>query len=330
MRTSLALALAGFLINACAAPAGTSPSPPPAAASSTASESPSLTMPAGPDTSTEPPAATTAPTGPLLPTTEPTGPSWTPRPAEALLLDSAVYVVVDRLNVRDRPTVDGKSLGIVERGDFLVIDGFGPFSHDGYAWYPAVLLAKAGEPPSVGVDLRGSDGVSGWIAVAKGSTKYVRQLRPRCPSAIDVGSLRTMLGSELLACFGSNALELTGTFGCGGCGGARLGSFEPGWLAYPSNYPLAVYPISDGAGGFGIRLPPGSTEAPPDGSVVRVRGHFDDPASATCSISVPDPLHPNAETLVAIPSEAARLLCAHQFVVEELEVLGTDPGFQLG
>src|SRR6185312_5696385 len=140
MRTSLALALACVLFAGCAAPAGSSSSPPPAAVSSAESAAPS-SIDAGPsETATEPPA----PTGPLLPTTEPTGPSWTPRPAEKLLLDSAVYAVVDKLNVRQRPTVSAKSLGLVHRGDFLLIDGYGPFSHDGYSWYPAVFLALAG------------------------------------------------------------------------------------------------------------------------------------------------------------------------------------------
>jgi hypothetical protein len=319
MRNSLASALICIPIVGCAAPAGTSPSPSTTATSSTASA----------QTTPESAGATIAPTGPLLPTTGPTGPSWTPRPAEALLLNSAVSVVVDKLNVRNRPSVESKSLGVVARGDFLLIDGYGPFSHDGYLWYPAVFLAKAGEPPSLGVDLRGSDGVRGWIAVGKGSTSYVKQLGPRCPSTIDLASLASMLGAELLACFGSNEIELTGTFGCGGCGGSRFGSWEPPWLAYPTSYPLAVYPVAGGGGAIGVRLPPGRTE-PPAGSVIRVRGHFDDPAAATCAISIPDPMHPNDETLVAIPTEAAQLVCAQQFVVENLEVLGTDPGFQTG
>jgi hypothetical protein len=316
MRISLAWALVGILIVGCAAPAASSEVSEPSAATATAE----ATL-----------ASSVAPTGPILQTTEPTGPSWTPRPAEPLLLNSAVYVVVDRLNVRERPTVDAKSLGVVERGDFLLIEGYGPFSHDGYAWYHAVFLAKAGEPPSLGVDLRHSDGIRGWIAVAKGSTKFVKELGPRCPAAIDVSSLGFMLGSELLACFGSNAIELTGTFGCGGCGGSTPESYEPIWLAHPMNYNfLSAYPIGDTIDQVVLHFPPSGPEAPPAASVIRVRGHFDDAVAATCQISVMDPLHPDPEHLVTIPSEAAQLVCAQQFVVETVEVLGTDPNFVFG
>jgi hypothetical protein len=319
MRRPLAWALASFLIVGCSEPAGTSPSPPTATGSSGASA-----VPASPETTTEP-------TGPILPTTGPTGPSWTPRPAEALLLNSAVYVLVDKLNVREKPTVDSKSLGVVARGDFLLVDVYGPFSHDGYTWYPAVFVASAGEPPVVGVDLSRSDGIRGWIAVAKGTLNYVQQLRPRCPATIDTASMQSMLGSELLACFGSNTIELTGTFGCGGCGGTTPGSYEPIWLAHPMNYNyLSVYPVGDRLGQFVLHFPPTMGEAPVAGSVIRVRGHFDDAAAATCQISVIDPLHPDPEHLVTIPSEAAQLVCAQQFVVEAVEVLGIDPGFVLG
>ena len=73
--------------------------------------------------------------------------------------NAAVAVLVDRLNMRDAPAVKARSLGIVEAGDFLLIDGYGPFSGDGYTWYHAIFLGKAGEPPEVGVDLVHSDGM---------------------------------------------------------------------------------------------------------------------------------------------------------------------------
>jgi hypothetical protein len=273
--------------------------------------------------------STPSPTGPVLPSAEPTGASWTPRPAEALLGDSLVSVVVDRLNLREKPTVDSESLGVVEKGDFLWIDS-SPFSHDGYSWYHAALVAPAGEPPGVGDKILGHD-KNGWIAVAKADSRYVKAFPPRCPATIDVSSVQSMLGSEKLACFGSNTIELTGTFGCGGCGGTGPGSYDPAWLVGPFNpFLLGPNPINGGSGSFGLRFAPAGPGAPTSGSVIRVRGHFDDPASATCAISVVDPLHPNGQNLVAIPSEAAQLYCAQQFVGESVEVLGTDPTFLLG
>jgi hypothetical protein len=140
-----------------------------------------------------------------------------------------------------------------------------------------------------------------------------------------------MLGAELLACFGSNPIEVTGTFGCSGCGGETFGVYEPSWLAYPLNGNfITPYPVTDRLGPFTVRFAPDGPEAPPAGSVVRVRGHFDDAAAGTCHISNVDPLRPDGDHLVAMSGGAARLLCSQQLVVEVLEVLGTDPGFIFG
>ena len=243
-----------------------------------------------------------------------------------------VYLLVERLNVRALPTTDSESLGIVHTGDFLVIDGYGPFERDGYSWYHATFLAEGGEPPvSSLVDVRGSDGVRGWIAAAKGSIPFVQRLRPRCPATIELRTVQHLLGSELLACFGPTTIELTGTFGCGGCGGASSGSFEPGWLIEPVNGNfLTEYPVTDHVGPFAMRFPPAGPQQPPEGSIIRVRGHFDDPAATSCAISIFDPNEPDSHDLVAIPSQAAELVCAQQFVVEEVDIVGTDPGFSFG
>lgn len=321
MRKPLAFTLLCLALAACAAPAGPSPAPTPGPASA----SPAASQPA------ETAVATTLPTVPLA-TAAPTGPSWTARPSSSLLLDSLVYVDVDRLNIREEPAVSAKSLGIVERGDFLHINDYGPFSNGGYTWYSAVFLAKAGEPPTDStVNVRYSDGVRGWIAVGPGDTSYVERLRPRCPATIDLASIEHLLGAELLQCFGGNTIELVGTFGCSGCGGIRPGAFEPEWLAHPLNMNLlTVYPVTDHVGPFVLHFPPGGAAAPTVASVIRVRGHFDDAAATSCAISVIDPLEPSGDRLVNIPEAAAKLACAQQFVVESVEMLGTDPGFIFG
>jgi len=156
-------------------------------------------------------------------------------------------------------------------------------------------------------------------------------MKPRCPSTIDLASVQYLLGAELLACFGSNTIEVSGTFGCGGCGGAAAGIFEPSWLAYPLNGNFVTsYPIGDQRGPFAVRFSPAGPERPPEGSIVRMRGHFNDDAAATCSISLINPLRPDGTDFVPIASAAARLVCAQEFVVEAVEVLGIDPGFEPG
>ena len=330
MRATLALVLAG-LVAACAAPTAPPSTTGMALASPVASGS---AGPAAAESGEPTTVASTPPSiGPGLPTTEPTGPSWTPRPAEALLVGSAVRVLVDRLNVRAKPTVNSKSLGIVTRDNVLVIDSAGPFANEGYSWHHAILVAKNGKLPGLSEDLDREDAVRGWIAVAKGSTDYVRKLRPRCPAAIDLAGIQNMLGSELLACFGSNTIELTGTFGCGGCGGYAPGLSEPNWLAgvFTGNW-LSIYPVEGHQLLVALLLhfPPGSVEAPAVASVIRVRGHFDDPAARTCEFSMVDPLRPMSDNLVPVDDGPAELACSQKFVVESYEVLGTDPGFPFG
>ena len=319
MRRTFALTLIGLVLAACG-PGSPSVVP--------GSEAPS--GPASTGISTTPPASV-APTGPVLPTGEPTGLSGTPQPPAALLVDSLVSANVDRLNIREEPSLDGKIVGLAVQGDFLYLDDESPYSNDGYTWYAATFLAKAGAPPGPSVDVRFTDGVRGWIAVGKGVTSYVERLAPRCPTVIDLEGVQNLLGSELLECFGGSSFELTGTFGCSGCGGARPGTFEPEWLANPLNFNfLTPYPVSDQLGPFVLHFPPDGPESPAAGSVVRIRGHVDDPAAATCAMSVIDPLEPSGESFVEVPAAVATLICAQHFVVESVEVLGTDPGFVFG
>ncbi len=315
VRSTFSLALIGLVLAACGpggaslAPGSEAPSGPPSATSSGV-------------------AATVAPTGPTLPTGEPTGLPGTPQPPAALLVDSLVSADVDRLNIREGPSLDAKIVGLAVQGDFLYIDDESPYSNDGYTWYAAAFLAKASEPPGPTADARFSDGVRGWVAVGKGDTSYVERLPPRCPTAIDLASVQHLVGSELVECFGDSSFELTGTFGCSGCGGARPGTFEPEWLAHPLNFNfLTPYPVGDNLGPFVLHFAPDGPQPPPAGSVIRIRGHVGDPAAATCAMSVIDPLEPSGETFVEVPTAVATLICAQHFVVESVEELGTDSGF---
>jgi hypothetical protein len=59
------------------------------------------------------------------------------------------------------------------------------------------------------------------------------------------------------------------------------------------------------------------------GQILRVTGHFNDPAASTCEMSGQPIDGP------AISPETAQLYCREQFVLDEYEVIGTDPDFQL-
>jgi hypothetical protein len=317
------LILAAMVLVGCSGP-GTSPNPgaPDASGGPQSSAPPEATVLPSPS-----PQATQA--GLATEPPQPTGPALS---TDALLLNSLVYVAVDRLNMRAKPSLDAKILDVVKQGDFLRIDEAGPYVEDGYIWYGAAFLANAGEPPNDStVEVRFSGGIVGYIAVGRQDASYVTRLGPRCPATVDLPSIQHLLGAELLACFGRTTLELRGTFGCGGCGGSFPGVFEPNWLANPMNFAfLSVTPAADRVGPFDLHFAPGGPEAPPAGSVIRVLGHFDDPAASTCTVSVIHPLHPAGEDLsaddfVAVPPEAANLACRQRFVVDSVEILGTDP-----
>ena len=66
---------------------------------------------------------------------------------------------------------------------------------------------------------------------------------------------------------------------------------------------------------------PNGPEAPEDGTIIRVTGHFDDAASAECEIAQGEP---DPQLVDQVQSE---LYCSTQFVVEGYEVLGTHPNW---
>ncbi len=134
---------------------------------------------------------------------------------------------------------------------------------------------------------------------------------------------------ERLACFGDRALTFEGTYGCGGgCGGTTAGDFAPKWLAFPSLFSVIreEWRINAPAIGLVLHFRPDSGLKPPeDGAIVRVTGHFSDPASTTCTMTRFD----LDQTLYVDPT-SAELYCREQFVADSFEVIGTDPEYPAG
>lgn len=63
--------------------------------------------------------------------------------------------------------------------------------------------------------------------------------------------------------------------------------------------------------------PPGGPSVQPRGTIVRVTGHFDDPAAAGCVIRTTA-----YQSTWVVWTGAAELLCREQFVVTEIEKTG--------
>lgn len=298
-RRSLALIATALVFTACAAPAAResqAPSDTPAAtASASASATAVPTLSATPELSVTPElSATPAPTLAFEP------------PDDILPPNSIVVTVVDGLQLRDGPGLDADVTGLARTGDqFRVYQFYGPVVRDGLDWY-WLFSATAGD-------------LSAWAAAGSGAERYLEVVAPTCPSGDpDLATLIGVAEWDRLACFGDRSLTLEGTFGCGGCGGAWVGAFEPQWLAYP----ITGHYLNQADFGAALQLrvaPDSGLEVPGEASIVRVTGHFSDPTSTSCRITTGDPM--------AVDPTVAELYCREQFVVDSFEVLGIDPDF---
>jgi Bacterial SH3 domain len=219
-------------------------------------------------------------------------------PAGILPPNSRAVVTLDGLRVRQRPGLNETVLDTLPAGTVVEVDGWGPKVVDGIDWY----------------DVSYDDHPPGYAAVGAGEIRYLELLPSRCIAGEpDLAALKRLTAWEQLACFGKRSLTVTGTYGCI-CGlyYPADANFEPSWLAGAS---LAWF------GEVTLRLPPeAGLHFPPLGSILRVTGHFSDPASTACVLkgayggAGPDP-------------RIAELYCREQFVVDAYEIIGTDPDF---
>ena len=247
------------------------------------------------------------------------------RIAGPYLPSTGVRVIVDGLRIREDSSTDAGILAGLDSGDVIVLDSL-PRLIDGRVWYYASRVARDGEMPDRLP--RTDDRQYGWVAVRDGTNDYVEPLPPRpCPDVVSLEAVTNLLGTEQLACFGGSAIALEGVYGCGGCGGFTAGEFSPRWLTHPFvAEQLSVDPPADWAHVI-LRIRPDGPEKPEQASIVRVIGHFDDPASERCELAVSVD---GTEALVRVPERFAVAVCRQEFVLESYEVLGTDPDFPLG
>jgi hypothetical protein len=275
--------------------------------------------------------ASEAPTAGAQETEEPTVRGWAQDPAKPLLVGRAVRVTVAELNVRARPSTSARVVGTVRADHVLAVSQLPPVDSAGYLWYHGLAVSIDGKlPPLPHNPADRHVGFGGWFAAMKGSTPYVAPLPPRCPETVDLENVGAMLGAEQLACFGNQSIEFEGTYGCPPCSPMFSGEFEPKWLADPAIHNLvSEVGASLQGSSLRVRFRPGAAGAPSDGSIIRIRGHFDDPAAGDCSMSMPDPWSEFMESdpmeFDPVPAAVARLWCRQMFVVESYDVIGTDP-----
>jgi hypothetical protein len=297
------------------------------AASAGASNDEPSAAPSTPATAPASGAASAAPSGAP---SQPAGPDPVVSPPDDVLPPGSVArVTVDGLRVREGPTTGSDLVASLPGGELLAIGrshvspNLGPVQADGFTWYPVGVLGLS-ELPAVPHAPLENPGTVGWVAGGDANGSFLELVAARCTDAEPTLEIfQSLLPWEQLACYGNRTLTIEGTLGCGGCGSLIPGTFEPVWLAYPESLDLLSVEPQDRIGPFQLWFPP-DLERPEVASILRVAGHFDDPAAADCSIAFGEPDPQPIDTTTAVHS------CRAKFVVESFEVLGTDEDFPFG
>ena len=246
-------------------------------------------------------------------------PAATPGPESIPLVRvRAVKVIVDRLPVRVDASASAASPGELVRDDVAVLMVFDPLEFNGASWYyaqkvPTEPLGTLPDLPTVLADPAEEFPLRGWIAASDASGETVVALSPRCPETLDFANVSAMLGDELRSCFESDPITIDGTFGCADCGSDGPGDAKPPWLAGPSAGSLAD-PANSGRPSIALYFPP-TLKAPEVDSLVRVTGHFVDPAASTCEMTFDG---------TPVAPEIADQLCTLRFVVESFKPVSSE------
>jgi hypothetical protein len=269
------------------------------------------------------PTATPSPTPSSAsePSHTPVPTPWFEIPAGILPPESLAAVTTDSLRIRAEPGLDALVGDTLPAGTVVGISGlFGPTVVDGMDWYSVVYYGDLG----------------GWAAAGSDQEQFLEPVPPRCTEAEpDLAFLTSITAWERLACFGDQSLTIVGTFGCHGICGPASGSFEPAWLAQPAD-PHLIWVVGTRFDELGLSLPQmglreraqSGLELVAEGSILRVTGHFNDPAAASCVLAL-NRLETFGDEGSGVPVHplTGELSCREHFVVDAWEVIGADPEF---
>ena len=250
---------------------------------------------------------------------------------------STATVAVDGLNVREGPAATAKVVATLAKGDTVTvlhdIENPLPVIVSGVSWYEVWYEVPAGAAQHLG-----------WVAAGESGLAYLEP--PTGETCDDLPGDGVTLaqvieagGWHRLACLGNAPLTLTGVIDFHCQGGLRHGTYEPAWMVdwcptqtvtpeatvdkcdnydCESSKPPWLGPATLDHYTLDLVAAPGGPSVQPRGTIVRVVGHFDDPASATCRI---EPGSDNAGFAGAWTG-ASELLCREQFVVTQIDQVG--------
>ncbi len=229
-------------------------------------------------------------------------PTPSPTPETAALIPNLAIAAVttDGLNLRSGPSDSAEVIGDLERDRRLFVIGE-PDEEDELRWYRVATLPEE---------------MIGYVATPiELGDPWIEQVDIDCPTspmtAARLGALRPL---EALHCFGNNEIVVTGTIVTPSEGYNGPFVWNPDWFG--PHIPVFI----DAGAGSSVQFhphPDADLEPPSAGEIVRVTGHYEDPAATSCTIDT-DP-HYTGEP----PSPAVVVLgCRATFVWTEYEVTG--------
>lgn len=249
------------------------------------------------------------------PSEEPT-PSPSPTPAQAPLIAnrSIVEVAGDALNLRQQPGESSSIVAELPPGRRLFTIGE-PTEAGELRWYRVGVVA--------GPDCPEDCNLIGHVATptAADEEPWITEVTIDCPSSpMAHGELTALLPLEALHCFGRNDIVVTGTVETPCCDPPNPIRLTPEWLAGSA----PAFLRQEGGTTFVVEFradPDSGLEVPERGDVVRVTGHFEDPAATSCRAEI-DEGEAGGEP-VQLPDRARVVLdCRATFVWTEYEVIG--------
>jgi len=224
-------------------------------------------------------------------------------------------VATDSLNLRSAADEGAEPLAMLERGRRLFIIG-APTEASDLRWYRVAPFDDA-------EGCEDGCGLIGFVAtpVSDEEEAWIRTVDVTCPAspmtAEQIGVLDPL---EALHCYGQTDIEITGTLDLPLHGPISPYRYSPGWLTQDS-----LLFLRDAWWITYRPHPDAGLETPERGDVVRVTGHFEDPAATDCRVTV-DPEFfggeiPDEFESTVLPARVV-LDCRTAFAWTDYEVIG--------
>ena len=253
------------------------------------------------------------------PSEEPT-PSPSPSIPEAPVIAnrSIIEVGSDALNLRRQPSESSNILAELPPGRRLFTIGE-PTDAGELRWYRVGVVA--------GPDCPEDCNLIGHVATptAADEEPWITEVDVDCPSSpMTHGQLTALLPLEALHCFGRNDIVVTGTVDTPCCSPPSPIVLTPEWLAGQG----PAFLRQEGSVTFVVEFradPEAGLEVPERGDVVRVIGHFEDPAATSCRAEVDESFfegQPSPEPVQRPDPARVVLDCRATFVWTDYEVTG--------